>query len=344
MLVKKIAREKAKRRPREVIRRISDSADGAEQWRTARGRLIRGDAVKVLRGLRTGAYPLIFADPPFNLGKVYGESLAQADMRDPEEYLAWCREWLGELVRLLAPGGALFVYNLPRWNIHLAAHLEKALTFRHWIAVDMKYSLPVPRRLYPAHYSLLYFIKGEKPRTFEPPRQPMVTCRHCGMELKDYGGYKKDLNPAGFNLSDVWSDLSPVRHKRFKSRYREGNQLPLKMMDRILDIASRPGDLVLDPFAGSGTTLVAAELKGRRWTGIEVESVEPIVERFRSLDNDRHLLAQAERSKNRLFTTEALALREASGHDLGAYRLLAEHELEAHRKNGSNSAPTLWDP
>ena len=86
--------------------------------------------------------------------------------------------------------------------------------------------------------------------------------------MKDYGGYKAKLNRSGFNLSDVWTDLSPVRHPRYKSR--AGNQLPLKMLDRIVDIASLPGDLVLDPFAGSGTSLVAAELKGRRWAGIEM--------------------------------------------------------------------------
>lgn len=155
------------------------------------------------------------------------------------------------------------------------------------------------------------------------------------MELPDYGGYKDRLNPEGFNLPDVWTDLSPVRHKRFKSPYREGNQLPIKMLDRILDIASAPGDLVLDPFAGSGTSLAAAELKGRRWTGIEIESVEAIVERFRDLAPDRAALAGLAKQKNRLFTAEALALRAASGHKLGKFRLLQEHELEAH---GPNSA------
>lgn len=325
-----------------AMRRVS-RAGQSERWRIGRGRLIRGDAAIELRRLRAGAYPLIFADPPFNIGKVYGDSVAAADRRDPADYLAWCRQWLDQLVRLLSPGGSLFVYNLPRWNVHLAAHLEQSLTFRHWIAIDIKYSLPVPRRLYPAHYSLLYFIKGDRARTFNPPRQPMLTCRHCGMEVKDYGGHKDKLNPSGFTLSDVWSDLSPVRHKRFKAAYREGNRLPVKMMDRILDLASVPGDLVLDPFAGSGTTLVTAQLKGRRWTGIEIESVEPILERFRTLGPDRAILADLERSKNRLFTEEALALRNASGHKLGAYRLMLEHELDAHGGNGAEPVQSpIW--
>lgn len=314
---------------RAPIRLVNDGSDGRrEEWRTPLGRLVRGDCLRVLPRLRAETFDLIFADPPFNIGKVYGEDVD--DLRDPVDYLDWCRVWLDHLVRLLAPGGSLFIYNLPRWNIHLAQHLEQSLTFRHWIAVDMKYSLPVPGRLYPAHYSLLYFCKGKKPRTFAPPRQPMVTCRHCGMELKDYGGYKSKLNPLGFNLSDVWSDLSPVRHKSVKRTTRVGNQLPLKMLDRILDIASRPGDRVLDPFAGSGTTLVAAELKRRRWTGIEIETIAPIVERFRGITVERTLLHDIEQKKNRLFLDEVLALREAKGHTLGAYRSLIDHRDRGH--------------
>ena len=61
----------------------------------------------------------IFADPPFNLGKIYGKR--SLDRLSEEKYLAWCKEWLVESVRVLKPGGALFVYNLPRWNIQLGA-------------------------------------------------------------------------------------------------------------------------------------------------------------------------------------------------------------------------------
>jgi site-specific DNA-methyltransferase (adenine-specific) len=320
--------DKTKTRGPSRIRQVRVASEGWEEWRTPLGRLLQQDCLEALPRLRSGAYELIFADPPFNIGKVYGQHVD--DLRTPEAYLEWCHRWLDELIRLLAPGGSLFIYNLPRWNVHLAHYLEGRLTFRHWIAVDMKYSLPVPGRLYPAHYSLLYHCKGPTPNTFNPPRQPMVTCRHCGMELKDYGGYKSKLNPLGFNLSDVWTDLSPVRHKRFKRTSRSANQLPVKMMDRILDTASKPGDRILDPFAGSGTTLVTAELKSRKWTGIEIESLTPIVDRFRGLDVEADHLDELQSKKNRLFTDEALALREASGHALDGYRILVEHEA-SHR-------------
>jgi len=302
--------------------------------------VIRGDSVEVMKGLDDGSYDLVFADPPFNIGKVYGESVD--DERDRENYLDWCRSWLDELVRVLADGGSLFVYNLPRWNVHIAAHLEqRKLTFRHWIAVDIKYYFPIKGRLYPAHYSLLYFCKGDKPKTFTPPGIPMTVCRSCGREVKDYGGYKDKLDPAGMNLSDVWSDLSPVRHHRYKKRVKGLNELPVKMLDRIVDMASRPGDRVLDPFAGSGTTLVVAELKGRRWTGIEIEDIQPIVERFSSIDQDRAVVEALDAAKNRLFTDEALQLRQRKGVKLGKYRILSTQQKLLEINGAAHAHPEM---
>lgn len=300
---------------------------------TDRGGLYHDDCLTVLPSIAAESVDCIFADPPFNLGKLYGAKVD--DQLAEDEYLSWCYRWLDELVRVLAPGGSLFVYNLPKWNIHLAAHLSRELTFRNWIAVDMKFSLPIAGRLYPAHYSLLYFVKGRRPKTFSPPRVPLATCRHCGGELRDYGGYKDRMNPLGVNLSDVWSDIAPVRHSRYKSR--AANELSLKLMDRVLDIASMPGDLVLDPFAGAGTTLVAAELKDRHWIGIELEDVGPIVERFADIESERRQLEVLDRVKNRLWTDEVLALRARHGHRLGRFRILDGQGVQLRLEEGTGS-------
>jgi site-specific DNA-methyltransferase (adenine-specific) len=276
--------------------------------RTPLGCLFEGDCLEVLRGIESGQVDLVFADPPFNLGKKYTSKID--DERADSDYLAWCREWLNECARILVPGGSLFLWNLPKWNLPLGAHLAQTLTFRHWIAVDIKYSLPIPKRLYPSHYSLLYFVKGDKPAIFHPDRTPGPCCRHCGGELRDYGGYKDKMNPLGVNLSDVWTDIPPVRHKKYKKR--EANALSLKVMDRIISLASDPGSLVVDPFGGSGTTFVAAELMNRRWIGSELDC-SAIVERFDSLGGDREHLADIHANKNTLFTKANLALRKRKG-------------------------------
>ena len=223
---------------------------------TSLGQLFESDCTDFLKTVEDETVDLAFADPPFNLGKDYTSKIN--DSLTPEAYIEWCEQWLAEMIRTLKPGGALYLWNIPKWNLPLGAFLGQSLTFRHWISVDIKYSLPIQGRLYPSHYSLLYFIKGKKPGIFHPDRTPTACCRHCGGELRDYGGYKSKMNPKGVSLTDVWTDIPPVRHSKYKRR--DANALSLKLMDRIVSISSDPGSLVLDPFGGSGTTFAAAEL------------------------------------------------------------------------------------
>lgn len=286
--------------------------------KTSLGELYQHDCLAVLNAIKSEAVDLAFADPPFNLGKQYSSKIN--DSKANHEYLAWCQTWLEEIIRVLKPGGSFFLWNLPKWNLPLGTFLNQRLTFRHWIAVDIKYSLPIKGRLYPSHYSLLYFVKGDKPSIFHPDRLSVLCCRHCGGELRDYGGYKDKMNPKGVNLSDVWTDIPPVRHAKYKKR--DANALSLKLMDRIVAMASDPGSLVLDPFGGSGTTYVAAELTERRWIGSELDC-SAIIQRFDSLESDREHLAQIHTNKNILFTAADLERRRKSGRPLSKdYRLV----------------------
>jgi DNA modification methylase len=218
---------------------------------TALGRLYKGDCVALMLTMQSDSVDMIFADPPFNLNKLYPSSID--DNLKTERYLEWCEVWLRECVRLLKHGGSLFVWNLPKWNAEIASFLQGRLTFVHWIAVDIKYSLPIQGRLYPSHYSLLYFVKGGSARVFHPDRLPMQICPHCYGDLRDYGGYKDKMSPKGVNLTDVWWDISPVRHAKYKRR-NGANELSLKILDRVIEMSTDEGDLVLDPFGGAGTT------------------------------------------------------------------------------------------
>ena len=189
---------------------------------------------------------------------------------------------------MVRSGGAIFVYNLPKWNIILGNYLnESGMMFRHWIAVNIKLSLPIPGRLYPSHYSLLYFTKG-KPRTFRKIRTPIEICRHCGKELKDYGGHRDAMNPNGVNLTDVWNDITPVRHRKFKSSKRTANQLSTKILERVVQLSTMECDIVLDPFGGSGTTYDVCERLNRHWIGMEIESCDEIIERLQTEDLHPH--------------------------------------------------------
>lgn len=255
-------------------------------YRTALGGLFEGDCLKIMPSIVDECIDAVFADPPFNLKKKYGPN--GQDDRSEADYLFWCKNWIDELVRVLKPGGALFIYNLPKWNILLGAYLmESGMTFRHSIAIDMKSTLPLPGRLYPSHYSLLYFTKGD-PKTFRKIRTPIETCRHCNGEIRDYGGHRHAMNPNGVNLKDVWTDIPPVRHWKFKSRKRRANALSTKLLDRVIEMTTLPGEIVLDPFGGSGTTYAVCEKKFRKWIGIELDFCNAIVERLKSETIEHH--------------------------------------------------------
>lgn len=263
---------------------LVDRSAPAPFFCTESGALYAGDCLDVLPHILVESVDTVFADPPFNLGKTYGK---RSNDRRPD-YLEWCRVWLAECVRVLKPGGSFFVYNLPKWNVPIGAFLmEQGLEFRHWIAVEISSCLPIPGRLHPSHYSLLYYSKG-KPNTFRRIRTPIKTCRHCGEELKDYGGHRGAMNPNGVTLKDVWTDIPPVRHRKYKSDNRKANALSTKILDRVVEMSTKPRDVVLDPFGGSGTTFAVCESRGRRWLGIELDFAEQIVERLESDDIKAH--------------------------------------------------------
>jgi site-specific DNA-methyltransferase (adenine-specific) len=250
--------------------------------KTKLGRLYRGDCCDLLRSIADCSVHTFFADPPFNLGKQYGNN--GTDLRSEEEYLRWSREWLTEAMRVVAPGGALFVYNLPKWLIHFASFLSlhPSMVFKHWISIYKAHSLPIPNRLSPAHYGMLYYVKGATPRVFrrDSVRIPIQVCRACGGDIKDYGGHKKHLNPRGLNLTDIWTDVSPVRHHKYKNS--KANELAPIIVERVIKLTTRKGDLIVDPFAGSGTTAVVAEQLGRRWISGDLNNCEAAKARINS--------------------------------------------------------------
>jgi site-specific DNA-methyltransferase (adenine-specific) len=221
----------------------------------------------MLTSLRDESADIIFLDPPFNLGKAYGRRGREADRLLEDDYFRYLRQVLDRSVSVLKNGGALYIYHLPKWALRLADVLHQQLTFRHWIAIPMKSGFARGKRLYPAHYALLYYTKGE-PATFRRPKISPPRCRHCNRYTKDYGGYARYV-ANGVNLSDIWDDLSPVRHRKYK--HHNSNELPIQIPIRVISISGRPNALFVDPFAGTGTSLVAASEAGMRFVACDRE-------------------------------------------------------------------------
>ena len=230
------------------------------------GRIVCGDATDFMRNLPSNCARVVFLDPPFNLGKMYDKNKS-LDRRPEDEYRQWLQDVASESIRVLEPGGALFLYHVPSWAMRVGSHLDEMLTFRQWIAVSMKNGFVRGNRLYPAHYALLMFAKG-KLKKFVRPRISPIECRTCGELVKDYGGYKPIIMRKGINLSDIWDDLSPVRHAKRKNRV--ANELPVLLFHRIFRMVGSKGSLYVDPFAGSGSGVVAAARKGMRFAACDL--------------------------------------------------------------------------
>ena len=163
----------------------------------------------------------------------------------------------------------MYLYHVPLWAMRFGALLDPLLDFRHWIAISMKNGFVRGSRLYPAHYALLMFTKG-RPSVFRVPKWPLEECRHCGEFVKDYGGYLSLVEKRGVNLSDVWDDLSPVRHATTKNR--AANELPRILYRRIIEISGRKGELYVEPFAGSGTGVLSAVDAGMKFAACDLLS------------------------------------------------------------------------
>lgn len=255
----------------------SEEVTAARWWRTtpprnrtrfASGDVVCGDAIQVLGALKDAVADIIFLDPPFNLGKRYARRGRSADSIPDRDYFRFMRQIIDRSVAVLRPGGALYLYHLPKWAVRFAGLLHEELMFRHWIAVSMKNGFARSDYLYPAHYALLYYTKGD-PKAFHRPKVPPERCAHCTAYTKDYGGYKRFVEN-GINVGDIWDDFSPVRHREHK--YRGPNELPLDLLRRVVRISGKRGGVFVDPFAGTGASIVAAVEGGMRFIAGERES------------------------------------------------------------------------
>ena len=174
------------------------------------------------------------------------------------------------MVRVTKPTGAIFVHNIPRWLTYYAECLNKMAYFKHWIAWDSG-GAPLGKTLLPNHYGILYYTKFPfyKDFKFYDIRYPHPKCRICKEFLKDYGGKKDQAHGFGPLVSDVWSDIHRIRHK--KRRNAHPCQLSIPLLERLILMTTDANDIVLDPFMGTGTTAVAAKQLGRRYIGMEID-------------------------------------------------------------------------
>lgn len=237
-------------------------------------RLIRNDCLQALSELPANSIDFCFADPPYNLDKRYDR---WDDNIDSVQYFEWCDHWLAQLARILKPGATCAVLNIPQWTIRHIEFLASQLQFQNWIAWE-GLSLPV-RMIMPAHYAIACFSKGPaRPLPYRQRRdlseleseailalKPDFCLRANCLKTRRAERIADRVEP-----NDLWWDLHRLKHN--SRRVEHPCQLPAKLMQRLISIFTYPGEMVVDPFNGAGTTSLCAEMLGRRFIGIELSS------------------------------------------------------------------------
>ena len=228
-----------------------------------------GDAIEVMKTVSNETVDLLIADPPYNLGKDYGTSL---DRKDWLSYQEFTKEWLNEAVRILKPNGSIYVFMGVRFIAKLFLLLEEeyGLNFNGWITWHYTQGMGRKVGFSPRHDDILYFTKSSS-FTFNlnDIRVPQKY-------------YRERNNMAGANPGDVW-EFSHV-HYCSAERQKHPTQKPEALLERIIKASSNLGDIVLDPFVGSGTTCRVADLLKRHWLGIDMnpEYVEMCRQRIKA--------------------------------------------------------------
>ncbi len=248
------------------------------------GKIHQGDCIELMQQMDSGSVDLVFADPPFNIGYEYDQ---YDDRQDDEKYLDWCRQWIAEVHRVLKPTGTFWLAIGDEYaaELKVAAQREIGFATRSWVIWYFTFGVNCKYKFSRSHTHLLYFVKDEKNFTFNA-NDPLIRVPSA-RELV-YGDKRAD--PAGRLPDDTWIlrpqdfqgdayGFTPEQDTWFFSRvagtFKErqgfhGCQMPEQLLGRIIRASSDEGDLVLDPFAGSGTTLAVAKKLGREFIGCEL--------------------------------------------------------------------------
>lgn len=242
--------------------------------------LITQDCVAGMKEVGTGLVKLGFADPPYNIGFDYDDEYD--DSLTPDRYEEWSCEWMVEMRRVLADDGSFWLTIGDEWVADLRV-LARKLGFhlRSWVIWYYTFGVNCTQKLTRSHAHLLYFTKHKKKFTFNADAVRIPSAR--ALVYND-----ARANPEGRLPDDTWilrpqeldaqafPEFSDTWHiprvaGTFKQRVAGApNQMPEQLLGRIIRLCSNPGDLVLDPFAGSATTLVVAKKLGRQYLGYEL--------------------------------------------------------------------------
>lgn len=228
-----------------------------------------GEAISVLKNIvPDGSIDLIFADPPYNIGKKFGDF--HDKWPSDEAYAEWCYEWLDLCSQKLSARGTMYIMTSTQAMPYLDLYLRENMTVLGRIVWSYDSSGVQAKNYYGSMYEPIIFA-AKNPRDYVFNADAIAVEAKTGAKRKLID-YRKAV-PAPYNTKkipgNVWN-YSRVRY-RMGEYEQHPTQKPEALLERIILASSNPGDVVLDPFSGTFTTSAVAKRLGRKSIGIERE-------------------------------------------------------------------------
>jgi DNA modification methylase len=272
-LAKRMNARKTEARIRE--RAAEREARQREELRASLGQTVTADVLDYLDSLPSGCAKLVVTSPPYNIGKAYGG--AAADGRPYLGYVGWLIMLISEFDRVLADGGTLFLQlgqtrdetgALKPLDEEIGPWLRRtSLVSQSRVVWTIPHGLTPKRRLAERYETALVFSKGEPTFNATPARIPQKQPGKRAFKGPNKG--QLSGHPLGAWPTNVWSDIGNVGHNHPEHSGHPA-QFPVALAKRAVLLYTNPGDLVIDPFNGSGSSQVAAIETGRAFSGCDL--------------------------------------------------------------------------
>jgi site-specific DNA-methyltransferase (adenine-specific) len=237
------------------------------------GEIFFGDSIEWLQSLSDESVDLIFADPPYNIKKAEWDTF-----ESQHAYLSWSVKWIKEASRVLKPTGTLYVCGFSEILADIRMPASKCFEGCRWIVWNYKNKANLGKDWGRSHESILHFRKSRKftlniddiripygIHTLKYPDHPFAETSQYANGIKTNPLWKP--NPKGAKPQDVIE--IPTISNGMMEKTPHPTQKPEELLRKILFASSNKGDLVIDPFLGSGTTAVVSEQLQRNWKGCD---------------------------------------------------------------------------
>lgn len=230
--------------------------------------VILGDCVEILKYIPSKSVQLIFADPPYGIGKDFGNNkdiFASAD-----DYLAWCKIWIDECMRILSDTGTMYLMSSTQYMPILDRYIDQNYFIINRLIWSYDSSGAQPKNKFSSSYEPILMFTHHKNTDYIFNSADVLIEAKTGSQRKliDY----RKVPPQPYNTKKIPSNVWEFNRVRYKMAEYENHptQKPEKLLERIILASSNQGDTVLDPFSGSFTTSAVAIRLGRKAIGIEI--------------------------------------------------------------------------